>query len=51
MGFGSSCYKKMFGAALKRISENKQHIRHRRNSEENQEIEGQISIFDMESEV
>lgn len=49
-GFGSACYKKLFGKALKQHKKSSGVKFNSRNAEEQQEIEGQISLFN-ESEV
>lgn len=50
VGFGSACYKKLFGKTLKPRKRAYSLPALKQVTEENQEIEGQLSIFD-ESEV
>ena len=51
VGFGSSCYKMLFGKPLKRETSGLyRSLRQNRNGE-NEELEGQMSVFDLESEV
>lgn len=50
VGFGSACYKKLFGKTLKTRYKNYSLTAKKQADEERTEIEGQLSIFD-ESEV
>lgn len=51
-GFGSVCYKKMFGNSEHlSMSRNSKSRYHRAKTEISREVDGQISIFELESEV
>lgn len=51
VGFGSVCYKKLFGKPLKQSITGKRYSDCSDRSAVVQEVKGQISIFDLESEV
>lgn len=50
IGFGSACYKKLFGKTLKQSQKTNNAKINNNSADERQEIEGQITCFD-ESEV
>lgn len=51
VGFGSSCYKQMFGKTLRKPSRSTYNSRRTEKKQEISELEGQISVFDIEGEV